>query len=379
MSQFGDGYVGSAEDSSRIRRMDKKRTEERKKFQEAQKMRQDRIDSAGLRKFDAATTEAIEHAFKNETVGLVTKKEFMQKRATLQDRLEEEMRLKLQAEEEASAKEKEKRKRDKAAASRLKLSFAAGEDEEEEEQEEEDRPRLNVAFKTTSLPSGGADGEAAGGGDGGGEGGTTTLNPTLAVKRPKLVGKFGKDPSVPTDFLPDKEREEREEALRAELKKEYLRQQDAVKAEEIEVTYSYWDGAGHRRTIKVKKGNSIGDFLKAVRDQLGTQFKEMRGVSVDNLMYIKEDIILPQHYTFYDLIKTQARGKSGPLFEFGVVEDIRVVNDASKEKGDSHAGKVVERHWYDRNKHIFPANRWENFDPEKKWDGYTVHDYVEKH
>lgn len=73
----------------------------------------------------------------------------------------------------------------------------------------------------------------------------------------------------------------------------------------------------------------------------------------------QEDIILPQHYTFYELIKTQARGKSGPLFDFSVREDVRVVNDASKEKTDSHAGKIVERHWYDRNKHIFPANRWE--------------------
>ena len=26
------------------------------------------------------------------------------------------------------------------------------------------------------------------------------------------------------------------------------------------------------------------------------------------------------------------------------------------------AGKVVDRHWYDRNKHIFPANRWEVYD-----------------
>lgn len=25
----------------------------------------------------------------------------------------------------------------------------------------------------------------------------------------------------------------------------------------------------------------------------------------------------------------------------------------------SHAGKVVERHWYEKNKHIFPASRWE--------------------
>ena len=36
-----------------------------------------------------------------------------------------------------------------------------------------------------------------------------------------------------------------------------------------------------------------------------------------------------------------------------------MVNDASVEKDESHAGKVVERHWYDKNKHIFPASRWE--------------------
>ena len=38
----------------------------------------------------------------------------------------------------------------------------------------------------------------------------------------------------------------------------------------------------------------------------------------------------------------------------------------------SHAGKVVMRNWYERNKHIFPASRWEPYDPEKKWDKYTV-------
>jgi hypothetical protein len=25
----------------------------------------------------------------------------------------------------------------------------------------------------------------------------------------------------------------------------------------------------------------------------------------------------------------------------------------------SHAGKVVDRHWYEKNKHIFSASRWE--------------------
>lgn len=55
----------------------------------------------------------------------------------------------------------------------------------------------------------------------------------------------------------------------------------------------------------------------------------------------------------------KARGKSGPLFNFDVHDDVRLLADATKEKDESHAGKVVERSYYQRNKHIFPASRWE--------------------
>lgn len=41
-----------------------------------------------------------------------------------------------------------------------------------------------------------------------------------------------------------------------------------------------------------------------------------------------------QHFSFYDLIISQARGKSGPLFSFDVHEDVRLINDASKEKDE---------------------------------------------
>ncbi|OWK49484.1 Protein FAM50A-A, partial [Lonchura striata] len=74
----------------------------------------------------------------------------------------------------------------------------------------------------------------------------------------------------------------------------------------------------------------------------------------------------------YDFIVTKARGKSGPLFNFDVHEDVRLLSDATVEKDESHAGKVVLRSWYEKNKHIFPASRWEPFDPEKRWDKYTV-------
>jgi protein FAM50 len=70
---------------------------------------------------------------------------------------------------------------------------------------------------------------------------------------------------------------------------------------------SYWDGQGHRRKVTVKKGDSIGTFLKVVREQLGPEFRELRTASLDNLLYIKEDIILQHHLTFYDLIINKAR------------------------------------------------------------------------
>ncbi|KAG1334193.1 putative protein XAP5 circadian timekeeper-like [Cocos nucifera] len=61
------------------------------------------------------------------------------------------------------------------------------------------------------------------------------------------------------------------------------------------------------------------------------------------------------------------------LFHFDVHEDVRTIADATIEKDESHAGKVVERHWYEKNKHIFPASRWEIYDPTKKWERYTIH------
>ncbi|KAI4898665.1 hypothetical protein NFI96_002811 [Prochilodus magdalenae] len=141
--------------------------------------------------------------------------------------------------------------------------------------------------------------------------------------------------------------------------------------EEIEITFSYWDGSGHRKTVKMKKGNTIQQFLQRALEVLRKDFSELRSAGVEQLMYIKEDLIIPHHHSFYDFIVTKARGKSGPLFSFDVHDDIRLVNDATVEKDESHAGKVVLRSWYEKNKHIFPASRWEPYDPEKKWDKYT--------
>jgi protein FAM50 len=62
------------------------------------------------------------------------------------------------------------------------------------------------------------------------------------------------------------------------------------------------------------------------------------------------------------------------LFSFDVHDDVRILHDATVEKHESHAGKVCERSWYEKNKHIFPASRWEVYDPTKTYGKYTIKD-----
>lgn len=49
-----------------------------------------------------------------------------------------------------------------------------------------------------------------------------------------------------------------------------------VKNEPLQITYSYWDGTGHRRQVVVRKGDTISQFLKAVKLQLSEEFREVR-------------------------------------------------------------------------------------------------------
>ncbi|KAF5330621.1 hypothetical protein D9619_005921 [Psilocybe cf. subviscida] len=266
--------------------------------------------------------DSMEDSLKNSTVGLVHLEEFQQRRKELEEAKAREAAQTSELKDDA----KKAKKRKKAA--KATLSFAMDDDDE-----------------------GSGDLEA-----------NDSDAPTS--KRTKLK----KNPNVDTSFLPDREREEAERKERERLRLEWLEKQEAMKKEEIEIVYSFWDGSGHRKSVTCKKGDEIGSFLEKCRQQ----FPELRGVSADNLMYVKEDLIIPHHYTFYDFIVNKARGKSGPLFNFDVHDDVRLLADATKEKDESHAGKVVERSYYQRNKHIFPASRWEVFDPEKKYGKYTI-------
>uniref|UniRef100_A0A1B6IES0 Protein FAM50 homolog n=1 Tax=Homalodisca liturata TaxID=320908 RepID=A0A1B6IES0_9HEMI len=335
-------YKGAASEAGRAMHLMKKREKAQKEIEFKKKKIEEDLKISNIENKFAAHYDAVEQQLKSSTIGLVTLDEMKAKQENIvkererklaQKQLEKEREQQRQLE----AKQAEKNRQKKQIQA---LSFDVDGSEEEEEDYEEDKDSDKEEFP--------------------------------------VLKKIRKNPDVDTSFLPDREREEEENRLREELRQEWAAKQSTLKEEEIDITFSYWDGSGHRKTVRMKKGNSVYQFLQRCLELLRKEFSELKTVTADQLMYVKEDLILPHHYTFYDFIVTKARGKSGPLFTFDVHDDIRMVSDASVEKEESHAGKVLLRSWYERNKHIFPASRWEPYDPTKTYEKYTIKDKAAK-
>ncbi|XP_027694777.1 protein FAM50A isoform X2 [Vombatus ursinus] len=362
-------YKGAASEAGRAMHLMKKREKQRAQMEQMkQRITEENITKSNIDKKFSAHYDAVEAELKSSTVGLVTLNDMKAKQEALVREREKQLAKKEQSKELQlkleKLREKERKKEEKRKIS--SLSFTLDEEEEpEEDMEEEDVEREgNVDMNKNKHGSY-----------------LQRVNSLNGKEIPSKKRKLGKNPDVDTSFLPDRDREEEENRLREELRQEWEAKQEKIKSEEIEITFSYWDGSGHRRTVKMKKGNTMQQFLQKTLEILRKDFSELRSLGpwarkrsagVEQLMYIKEDLIIPHHHSFYDFIVTKARGKSGPLFNFDVHDDVRLLSDATIEKDESHAGKVVLRSWYEKNKHIFPASRWEPYDPEKKWDKYTI-------
>jgi len=340
-------FGGQAADGMRAQRLAKERELGRDEQAFQKKKLADSMKVSNIESKFASTYDAVEQEIKASTVGLVTIDQMKQtqERARIErDKLLIKKDQAMKKEEKQKLKEKEKTKAKQKEKIKA-LSFNLDEDEEEEDFDDEDeRPKVKRSCD--------ADDDSL-------------------IKRKR----FGMNPDVDTKCLPDRDRDEQENELREKLRIQWEENQKKIKEEDVEITYSYWDGSGHRKTVIMKKGNSIYQFLCKVLENIRSEFPELKIVTGDQLMYVKEDLIIPQTNTFYDFIVSRARGKSGPLFNFDVREDVRLAYDASVETEESHAGKVVLRSWYDRNKHIFPASRWEPFDPTKD---YSKKDEIEK-
>ncbi|KHN81173.1 Protein FAM50 -like protein [Toxocara canis] len=309
----------SKADAGRLIHIAKNRERAKEAIEQRRKKIEEETNSlkTGITSKFTANYDAVEESLKSSTVGLVTLDEMREKQKDVVEM--RETQIATDAKGKLPAKPKKAHQRDAKASQKRVLSFAF------EDEEEDDEKDANI-----SLPH---------------------------KKR------VGMDPTVDTAFLPDRERENELAKLKEDLAKEWQALQEKEKNEEINVAFAYWDGSSHRKDLRMKKGNTISQFLARALEILKREFSELRPAVPENLMFVKEDLIIPHFYTFQDFIATKAMGKTGPLYEFDAAGEIRLRQDAAIDCGESHPVKVVLRSWYEKNKHIYPASRWEAFVP----------------
>lgn len=348
-------YKGAASEAGRAMQLMKKREIAQQEIEFRKKKIEEDLKIANIENKFASHYDAVEQQLKTSTIGLVTLDEMKAKQEDIVREREKKLAQKKEEKDREKLKALEAKQAEKNKQKRQIQSLSFNLEEEESDNEINSKPDFEEEKDIKPVKK------------------WTEINDDEPMTK-----KIRKNPNVDTSFLPDREREESENRVREELRQEWVAQQATLKDQEIPITFSYWDGSGHRRSATMKKGNSIYQFLQKCLEILRKEFNELKTVMADQLMYVKEDLILPQHYTFYDFIVTKARGKSGPLFQFDVHDDVRMISDATVEKEESHAGKVLLRSWYERNKHIFPASRWEPYDPTKTYDKYTIKDKSKK-
>jgi protein FAM50 len=213
---------------------------------------------------------------------------------------------------------------------------------------------------------------------------------------------------------------------KARLAREFNDMQKRVKKTDIVIPFVFFDGSNtNGGRVRVKKDDQIWLFLDKAR-RMGAQLsvggergrKEWARVNVNDLMLVRGDVILPpvrlkrqqfkrktmltgrQHLEFYHFILNKTKGFKGEtLFDFSdrptkgtpetlEEEENKTVDPANynplsrgekKEQApptvpdedlegftdDPKTTRVVDSRWYQRNKHIFPASTWVEFDPNK--------------
>ncbi|MCJ1245468.1 hypothetical protein MMC30_002672 [Trapelia coarctata] len=224
--------------------------------------------------------------------------------------------------------------------------------------------------------------------------------------------RLGPSPSLLPPKLTTKSALLREAQMRESLRKEFLTLQDAVKASEILIPFVFYDGTNiPGGACRVKKGDPIWVFLdrsRKVGAELGVSGvggekaatrREWARVGVDDLMLVRGEVIIPHHYDFYYFIVNKTLGPTSlPLFDYASTPstsspaptttpvDLSTYDPLSRPSPKRSSGaltpldsrlegynddpnltKVVDRRWYERNKHIFPASVWEEFDKGKDY------------
>lgn len=233
-------YKGAASEAGRAMQLMKKREIAQQEIELRKKKIENDLKIHNIESKFATHYNAVEQQLKTSTIGLVTLDEMKAKQENIvkerERKLAQKEKEKEQEKERAlAAKQAEKSKQKKQIQA---LSFNLDEEEEEIDSDDDSDARSEKSNKSDKSKTSES---------------CESLEP--------LVKKIKKNPDVDTSFLPDREREEEENRLREELRQEWAQKQNALKEEEIEITFSYWDGSGHRRSVIMKKGKDLKNVI----------------------------------------------------------------------------------------------------------------------
>ncbi|KAM5462767.1 hypothetical protein MauCBS54593_007838 [Microsporum audouinii] len=326
----------------------------------------------------SATAEDL---FKSQTVGLVKLSDFRKRRAEALEQKEREAHDKSlgrftpgasrsgtpstgeKADGEQSDEPLRKKKKKARTLAKSKLSFGNDDDEDAENTDNTSRDATESRSRS-GTPHGSSPKPAR----------RLAPNPHLTLPRPKLVTKSALDA---------------ESKARDALRREFLAIQEVVKATEIVIPFIFYDGTNiPAGQVTVKKGDPVWLFLDRCR-KVGAKLglagaggaargrkdhrREWARVGVDDLMLVRGGIIVPHHYEFYYFIANRVpnfSGNGGLLFDYSDTAPPAVSDDSSSSTPalegrdtDPTLTKVVDRRWFERNKHIFPASLWREYEP----------------
>ncbi|KAH8163340.1 hypothetical protein CIB48_g4907 [Xylaria polymorpha] len=338
----------------------------------------------------------------NNTVGLVALSDFRKRRAEVLEQQEREAREAAistptpdrslastpdNASDSADPAQKNKKNKKRRKVGGAKLSF--GDDDDEE----------------------GGDDDAGDGNSDGAKG--MGMGMGMSMGNGKSKSKFKVNSSVSVVPRPvTKSALRREAAERETLRRQFLARQERVKATEIAIPFVFYDGANiPGGTVRVKKGDFVWQFLdksRKVGADLGVGEKanarrEWARVGVDDLMMVRGNVVIPHHYDFIFFIMNKTLGPNGAvLFNYDAEAAGPRPEQPIADRGqapwpptatalssaitqtpiDSLEGasddptwtRVVDRRWYERNKHIYPASMWQDFDPEKDYQNEVRRD-----
>ncbi|TKA35909.1 hypothetical protein B0A54_12356 [Friedmanniomyces endolithicus] len=342
----------------------------------------------------ASQAHSIEDLLKEQTYGLVHLSDFRKRRA--------------EARELEPATKPALKKRKKVVKTGG-LSFGGDEDEQHDDTGARairgTAPRPEIpAQDNPSLPP---DSEAA----------ANAATPVKKRLRPNTSLAFQPKAQTKAALLRDHE-------LKDQLRKQYTHLQEAVKQTDFMLPFTFFDGKGSPGgSCRMKKGDPIWMFLERARkvgaDMAGRgdrSKKDWARIGVDDLMLVRGDLIVPHHYDFHYFLVNRAVGyNQQPIFVYSAEPTAATpphlllppsqdsskattpqpdttgpasthlstastrqqvaaalpaaLPDASLEGyiEDPSLTKVVDRRWYERNKHIYPASLWEDFDPARDY------------